>query len=74
METVLIRLAHTGETHIRKLHALPSAGDTIGIYVDGKPMTLRVSHVHHSQYGECTDSTPIVHCVEIAEVTTDEHQ
>lgn len=74
METVLIRLAHTGETHIRKLHALPSAGDTVGICINSQSIILRVSHVHYSQHGEGLNSTPVVHCVEIAEVATDEHQ
>ena len=71
METVIIRVARTGDTYIRILHALPSAGDTIGIYVDGQAIMLRVSHVHYPQYGEGIDSTPTVWCVEIAEATAD---
>lgn len=71
MQTVIIQAQSTSETYIRMLHALPSAGDTIGIYVDGQPITLRVSHVHYPQYGEGIDSTPTVWCVEIAEATAD---
>lgn len=67
MQTVIIQVQNTSDTYIRMLAALPSAGDTIGIYVDGQPITLRVSHVHYPQHGEGIDSTPTVWCVEIAE-------
>ena len=69
MQAIIIRVRGTDECYIRTLGGIPSPGDTIGISVDGKAVTLRVDHTHYPQQSEGLDSTPTVWCVEIAEAT-----